>query len=59
MEADSPGTRLLVDQAKQSPVAEHDDGRVTLEMAFRLACKILRGRRLRGGLGSRLPIAGN
>ncbi|MGQ9606568.1 MAG: phage terminase large subunit [Thermogutta sp.] len=34
---DSPGTRLLVEQLRMFPLAEHDDGPDALEMALRLA----------------------
>ncbi len=33
----SPGTRLLVEQLQEFPVADHDDGPDALEMAIRLA----------------------
>ena len=36
----SPGTRLLVEQLKQFPTADHDDGPDALEMARRLAIEL-------------------
>lgn len=41
--ADSPGTRLLVEQLKEFPVAEHDDGPDALEMALRLMIDLWNG----------------
>ena len=41
---DSPGTRLLVEQLRQFPVADHDDGPDALEMAVRLAGDLLAAR---------------
>jgi predicted phage terminase large subunit-like protein len=55
MKADSPGTRLLVDQLRQFPTADHDDGPDALEMALRLAAEMLSGVP-NDGLGSRLPV---
>ncbi|MHB8897340.1 MAG: hypothetical protein ACYC6Y_01190 [Thermoguttaceae bacterium] len=40
MKSDSPGTRLLVDQLRDFPVGDHDDGPDALEMAVRLAEQI-------------------
>ncbi len=54
--ANSPGTRLLVEQLQQFPIADHDDGPDALEMAVRLAAEVLLGRTARDGLGSRLPV---
>jgi predicted phage terminase large subunit-like protein len=54
--ADSPGTRLLVEQLTMFPVADHDDGPDALEMAVRLAAELLHGRRHHDGLGNRLPV---
>jgi len=34
--ADSPGTRMLVNQMREFPLADHDDGPDALEMAIRL-----------------------
>jgi len=50
----SPGTRLLVEQLRQFPIADHDDGPDALEMALRLAGELLEGRQARDGLGTRL-----
>lgn len=38
---DSPGARLLVDQLRDFPLADHDDGPDVLEMAVRLAGALL------------------
>jgi len=48
-------TRLLVEQLKQFPLAEHDDGPDALEMAIRLAAEMVRGV-CDDGLGNRLRI---
>ncbi len=39
----TPGTRLLVDQLKQYPYAEHDDGPDAMEMSIRLAMELWNG----------------
>jgi predicted phage terminase large subunit-like protein len=54
--ARSPGTALLVEQLRQFPIGDHDDGPDALEMALRLAAELLAGRNARDGLGNRLPI---
>ena len=54
--ANSPGTRLLVEQLGTFPIGDHDDGPDALEMAVRLAAELL-GRRS-DGLGTRLPVGG-
>jgi predicted phage terminase large subunit-like protein len=54
--ARSPGTRLLVDQLREFPIADHDDGPDALEMALRLAAELLHGRAVNDGLGNRLPV---
>jgi predicted phage terminase large subunit-like protein len=41
--ARSPGTALLVQQLRDFPVADHDDGPDALEMATRLAVEIVNG----------------
>lgn len=41
---DSPGARLLVEQLRDFPVADHDDGPDALEMAIRMAGELLNGR---------------
>ncbi len=56
--AGSPGTRLLVEQLREFPLADHDDGPDALEMAIRLAQEIHHGRSFHDGLGSRLPVGG-
>jgi predicted phage terminase large subunit-like protein len=40
----SPGTRLLVNQLRDFPCADHDDGPDALEMAYRLAMELLEER---------------
>jgi predicted phage terminase large subunit-like protein len=52
--AGSAGTKLLVDQLKDFPVADHDDGPDALEMALRLAFEHNEGARFDDGLGDRL-----
>ncbi len=52
----SPGTSLLVEQLRQFPLADHDDGPDALEMAIRLAVAMFQGRRAVDGLGERLPV---
>ncbi|MGA7700799.1 MAG: phage terminase large subunit, partial [Thermoguttaceae bacterium] len=52
----SPGTKLLVEQLQEFPIADHDDGPDALEMALRLAVEIVHGRVVNDGLGSRLPV---
>jgi hypothetical protein len=54
--ANSPGTRLLVEQLQEFPIGDHDDGPDALEMALRLAVEVLQGRTINDGLGSRLPV---
>jgi predicted phage terminase large subunit-like protein len=56
MKSDSPSTRLLVEQLRQFPVADHDDGPDAAEMAIRLAAEMLSGTPARDGLGDRLPV---
>ena len=51
----SPGTRLLVEQLKEFPIGDHDDGPDAVEMAVRLAAKMLSPAR-NDGLGKRLPV---
>ena len=53
--SDSPGTRLLVDQLKDFPAGDHDDGPDAMEMAVRLAAAMLEGTP-GDGLGNRLPV---
>ena len=54
--ANSPSTRLLVDQLRDFPTASHDDGPDALEMALRLAEDVWHGRTSGDGLGNRLPV---
>lgn len=54
--ANSPGTKLLVEQLQDFPVGDHDDGPDALEMALRLATGALHGRTVDDGLGHRLPV---
>ena len=55
--ANSPGTRLLVQQLQDFPVADHDDGPDALEMAVRLAAEWLDRGHEDDGLGDRLPLS--
>ena len=52
----SPGTKLLVEQLQEFPLADHDDGPDALEMALRLANDLAQLRTFNDGLGNRLPI---
>lgn len=54
--SDSPGAKLLVEQLRQFPLADHDDGPDALEMAIRLLHEKLGWERFDDGLGDRLPI---
>jgi predicted phage terminase large subunit-like protein len=42
--SNSPGTKLLVDQLRDFPVSQHDDGPDSLEMALRVMIDIHNGR---------------
>jgi predicted phage terminase large subunit-like protein len=53
---DSPSTKLLVDQLRQFPIGDHDDGPDALEMALRAAGQML-AKSADDGLGDRLPIS--
>jgi predicted phage terminase large subunit-like protein len=55
--ANSPSTRLLVQQLKEFPLADHDDGPDALEMAIRLASEWLEQSQASDGLGDRLPVS--
>lgn len=47
----TPGVRVLVEQLKQFPTAEHDDGPDSLEMARRVAIELWNGKQIkRGGM---------
>lgn len=52
----SPGTRLLVEQLKDFPIGDHDDGPDAAEMALRMAAEMIQGRKVNDGLGNRLPV---
>ena len=54
--ANSPSTRMLVDQLRDFPNGAHDDGPDALEMALRLAEDVWHGRSNDDGLGDRLPM---
>jgi predicted phage terminase large subunit-like protein len=54
--ANSPGTRLLVQQLQEFPLCDHDDGPDALEMAIRLAGELLGHAHAGDGLGDRLPV---
>jgi len=56
MKSGSPGTRLLVDQLRDFPAGDHDDGPDALEMALRLAEQLAAGANHNDGLPTRLPI---
>jgi len=50
----SPSTALLVNQLRDFPIGDHDDGPDALEMALRLASEMLAGNTSGDGLGSHL-----
>jgi predicted phage terminase large subunit-like protein len=52
----SPSTQLLVNQLKDFPIGDHDDGPDALEMALRLAATLLDGAQPVDNLGSRLRL---
>ncbi len=52
----SAGAKLLVDQFREFPIADHDDGPDAAEMALRLASQLLGNRAANDGLGNRLPV---
>ena len=52
----SPSTRLLVEQLKEFPVGDHDDGPDAAEMALRLALEMQNATPVPDGLGNRLPV---
>ncbi len=52
----SPGTQLLVNQLKEFPIGDHDDGPDALEMAIRMATELLTPVAPDDGLGNRLPV---
>lgn len=53
----TPDVRLLVEQLKQFPLGDHDDGPDALEMAVRLAAECLNPNDCQDGLGDRLNIS--
>jgi predicted phage terminase large subunit-like protein len=53
---DSPGTKLLVEQLQEFPLADYDDGPDAAEMAVRLANQWFEGRAFNDGLGNRLIV---
>lgn len=55
--SNSPGTGLLVDQLREFPVGDHDDGPDGLEMAIRMAGLLLESRHAGDGLGDTLPLS--
>lgn len=46
--SNSPGTRILVDQLKQFPTSQHDDGGDAAEMARRTAIELWNGKQTKG-----------
>lgn len=55
--AGSPATAMLVDQLRDFPLGDHDDGPDAAEMAVRLAAEMLAGAPSAGdGLGNRLQL---
>ncbi len=54
--SNSPGTQLLVDQLREFPLGDHDDGPDAAEMAVRLAAQLLAGHRPAERLAGRLPV---
>jgi predicted phage terminase large subunit-like protein len=52
----SPGTALLVQQLKDFPVGDHDDGPDALEMALRLMIELWNGRSSPGRAAGRLTV---
>ena len=53
----SPGTRMLVQQLREFPLADHDDGPDALEMAIRLATELFHGDVPSDGLGARFNLS--
>ncbi|RIK84403.1 MAG: hypothetical protein DCC68_01615 [Planctomycetota bacterium] len=50
-------TRMLVEQLRDFPIADHDDGPDALEMAIRLASALEQGARQSDGLGDRIRLS--
>jgi len=55
--ARSHGTKLLIEQLRDFPIGDHDDGPDALEMAIRLAGQLVMGKGADDGLGDRLNVA--
>lgn len=53
---DSPGAKMLVEQLRQFPLGDHDDGPDALEMAIRLMNEKFHRETFHDGLGDRLPV---
>ncbi|HEY5312091.1 MAG TPA: phage terminase large subunit [Pirellulales bacterium] len=56
--AASPATALLIEQLRDFPLGDHDDGPDALEMAVRLAAEMMASPVAGDGLGNRLPLHG-
>ena len=56
LKSNSPGTQLLVDQLRDFPAGDHDDGPDALEMALRLAEQLAAGANHNDGLPPQLPV---
>lgn len=54
--AQSPSTRLLVEQLRTFPVGDHDDGPDAAEMALRLASELLESQSAADSLGHHLHV---
>jgi hypothetical protein len=55
--ANCAGTKRLVDQCRDFPLGDHDDGPDALEMAIRLAGQLIHGRGPVDNLGDRIPLS--
>jgi predicted phage terminase large subunit-like protein len=55
--AHCPGTKKLIEQLQDFPLADHDDAPDALEMALRLAHQLLQGRAPADNLGPQFPIS--
>jgi hypothetical protein len=53
--SDCPAPRIVLQELKEFPIADHDDGPDALEMAVRFAQEMLAGVP-NDGLGHRLPV---
>jgi predicted phage terminase large subunit-like protein len=56
LKSNSPGTQLLVDQLRDFPAGDHDDGPDALEMAVRLTEQLAARATRSDGLPPRLPV---